>query len=166
MYTVFGTFNYVNFNKPAYLKTRDEALKREMRNAAREWLAAVIPRVPVWTGTSRGTLLPLARYLRQSIPISPLVSKEGKGPGLGETLGGFEFDDAGNQYTFEFTNFLEYFKFNDQNDASAHGFHLTHHTPWEAFEAGQKAFEYYVETYLPQKMPDINDFLEYTIATF
>lgn len=166
MYTMFGTLEYVNFNKQAYLKTRDEALKREMRNAAREWLAAVIPHVPVWTGTARGTLLPLARYLRQSVPINPIVSKQNKGPGFGEALGGFEFDDAGNQYTFEFTNFLEYFKFNDQNDASAYGFHLTHATPWYAFEAGQTAFDAYVEKFLPQKMPDINDFLEYTSVTF
>jgi hypothetical protein len=166
MYTMFGTLQFLDFDKPGYLKTRDEALKVQMRNAAREWLKAVIPKVPVWTGTAIGTLQPLGRYLRVAVPISPVVERENKGPGFGDALGGFDFDDAGNTYTFEFTNFLAYFKFNDQNNANAYGFHLTHDSPWHAMDAGQAAFEKYIEDVLPQRMPNIADFIVVTASVF
>lgn len=54
----------LNLDLPRYHKTLDRIMGQVIREAAREWLRAVIINVPVETGMAKATLIPLGRFLR------------------------------------------------------------------------------------------------------
>lgn len=53
-------------------KTLDRILGQIIREAAREWLRALVVEVPVQTGMAKGALQPLGRFLRVAVPIRPI----------------------------------------------------------------------------------------------
>lgn len=59
MFEITPFFTRVDIDLIGYKKSLDKIMTVQIRQAAREWLRAVIPRVPVYTGTSRGSLQPL-----------------------------------------------------------------------------------------------------------
>lgn len=149
-----------------YTKTFNEAMEREVRLAAREWLAAVIPSIPVYSGASRAAFLPLGRFLRQSIPIVPaenaLKRKWGAnqvhGIPAGEALGSFIFKNENQHYSFEFSSGVPQFLTNDINVGLGSP-PLIHPTPWNSIEIGNAAFREYLLTNLKKKIPKIRDFI-------
>lgn len=160
MFTFSGSLVQLNFNKEKYRKRLDEILKRQVRNAAREWLRAVIPNVPVWTGTARGTLLPLSRILRVANRISPVHFKRDFGPSIGENFGAFSFLDGTNgQYGFQYQIFLDYFQENEFSPAPAK-YKLKNPTPWHALRSGDAAYKKYMADILPQRLPNPAECLE------
>lgn len=162
MFVFTGNLVQLSFNKDKYIKTLDETLKRQIRNAAREWLRAVLPRVPVWTGTARGTLLPLSRMLNVRNQIKPIKKKRGFGPNVGSDFGEFAFLDGTNgEYGFAYEINLAYFQENEFSPAPPK-YKLTNPTPWHSFLAGDKAFHAYLDEILPKRLPKLNGFIEVT----
>lgn len=168
-----ATIRLPELDVAAYKKSLDEAFQREIRNAARAWLRAMLtaelPIVnrgtgssigipPVWTGTSRGTLMPLGRFLRIAIPINPLVKRSGRGPQVGANLGRFEFTNSGGRYSFRFSTSLAYMV---RNEFYTSQFKLTHRTPWNGLKVGQKAFQDYCKNVMPKKIPSIASAIRY-----
>lgn len=160
-----GRFYRMNFDETGYKKTYDEAMKVQLRQAARAWLRAVVPKVPVYTGMARGSLVPLGRLLRVAIPISinpkakrRITAKYSRE--AGEALGAFNFEDGKNGvYTFTVDTQVLHFYLNDTFDIKAKIPQLIHDTPWDAFKSGEAAFRTYVETVLPGRLPRIADFV-------
>ena len=66
-----GKLRKIKLKKQRLSKTLSERLNRIMREAAREFLRAAIPRVPVDTGMALGNLVPLGRFLNLRVPIYP-----------------------------------------------------------------------------------------------
>lgn len=161
MFKFTGNLVQLNFNMVKFKKTLDETLKTQIRQAAREWLRAVIPKVPVWTGTARGTLSPLARILRVQNNISPVAFRRGWGPSVGEQFGTFSFEESGGTYSFDYEINLRYFQDNEFQKAPPK-YKLRNPTPWHAFKAGDAAFKAYLNKILPQKLPNLTDFIEVT----
>lgn len=168
-----GRFTYIDFDPKTYKKSFDEAMEVQMRQAARAWLRAMLtaelPVVrrgtgsskgipPVWTGTARGTLIPLGRFLRVAIPISPKVRRPGRGPDVGAGKGKYNFDKSYDRYYFRFSTQLAWYTINEFN---ASDLPLTHQTPWKGFEIGQKAFQDYCNTEMAKKLPKIRDSVKY-----
>ena len=133
----------------------------QMRQAAREWLRAVIPKVPVWAGTSRGSLQPLGRFLRVAVPISPVAERKGQGPEVGASQGAFNFSRTGHRFVFSATTHVPHFVQNNFYNAPNPPFHLRNQTPWLAFQAGDEAFKKYITDHVAKRIPKIKDFISY-----
>jgi hypothetical protein len=139
----------LRFAKEPFKKKMDESIKRLIREAAREWLRAMIVRIPVWTGQTlgsvkfaRGTNGNLSRYLNVAIPIVPHPSarvRSNKNPSTGR--GTYSFTSGQHIYRFYFRSDVIYFLYNDffvRTDRGAGGQQIE--APWLSMEAGAAAF--------------------------
>src|SRR6185436_6344475 len=98
-----GRLSFPKFDANRYSEALEKEIEVQIRQAAREWLRAVIPRVPVWAGTSRGSLQPLGRFLRVAIPISinpTSRGREGVGPEVGAAESTFDFTSRERRFIF------------------------------------------------------------------
>ncbi len=161
----------LQFAKDPYKKTLDEAIRRLIRQAAREWLRAMIVRIPVWTGQAlgsvkfaRGTNGNLSRYLNVAIPIVPRENRRGKGP---TTMPGrYSFTVQNHVYKFYFRSDVVYFLWNDffiRTDRGASGQQIQ--APWLSMEAGAAAFRATIEDG-KKKLPRIQDAMSKTVIPF
>jgi len=158
-----GRFSFPKFDKAKYSNTLEEACKVQMRQAARAWLRAAFPHVPVWTGMARGSFLPLRDALGNvAVPITPTEFRPGMGPQAGRALGSFRFERRGTRFLFHFETKVPHFVENDQNPAPP-GLQarLKHPTPWHSFQAGDAAFTKYLEESLADKLPRIKDYIKF-----
>ena len=156
-----GVVSFPKFDVNKFTKTLNETVETQMRMAAREWLRAVVPLVPVYTGTAKGTLRPLGQFLRVAVPIKPLKSRKGLGPEVGATASSFEFGRQGNTFTFKWNHTINYAIINEFYSRPNPPFRLTNPTPWNAIVAGNAAWDAYVKTTLPKKVPKLADFMEF-----
>lgn len=156
-------FRIMKFNGRRYLKTLDRRLGVIIRQAAREWLRAVLKSVParggfpVVTGAAKSTLVPLGRVLRVAVPVRPVGRKDRREEG--ENSSKFKIVDdsvGGNKkyvYSFEWSTDLLHYYINE-----FYGY--IPHAPWNTTEAGEEAFVAYVEDALNRELPDISDHIE------
>jgi hypothetical protein len=157
-----GSLYALELDEARFTKTLRETLEVQVRQAARAWLRAVIPRVPVYTGMSRGSLQPLARFLRVAIPISPdqgAIRHPKKTPEAGASQSFFDFPNNGYVYSFQWDTDVLHYKINEYNNMSGI-LPLRHPTPWHSIEAGNKAFNAYIEQTLPKRLPRVSDFIK------
>lgn len=159
-----GQLQLLELDEAKFKKTLKEALQTQLRQAAREWLRAVIPAVPVYTGMARATLSPLGRLLRVSIPIHPVAVRNDKSPSLGESKSSFNFDTSSNVFSFTWNNDVLHYLINEFNDVSK-SIPLKNPTPWNSIEKGNIAFHKYVEEVLPTKLPKMAEFIKAKTAT-
>lgn len=170
-----GRFKFEDFDSKGLKKTWDAGMQTQMKQAARAWLRAILttelPRVPskpgppsigippVWTGTARGTLTPLGKFLNVKVEIKPIAFRPGFGPDVGRGKGKFAFENDGKGvYRFRFSTQLVYMVLNEFNQSDLD---LTHKTPWGGFKIGQKAFKNYVENVMPKRLPTIASAIRY-----
>lgn len=134
--------------------------KEEVKEAAREWLRAVLKEIPTFTGTARGTFKPLGSFLKVAIPKSaPVSSRTSKkiqgtsfqlGFGAGAQYGqDFEFVQKGLRFEFNYTVNLPYIWWNSLGPGLPS---LRKPAPWMAIQNGTKAFGRHVEEKLPGKL--------------
>lgn len=133
----------VDVNK--YTKYLESEVNIQLRQAVRAWLRVLVEEgvIPVWTGTAKGVFIPLGRFLRVAVPISPIKKRKGFGPDVGANRSTFAFTRNGNSYSFEFIHSVSYLWDNDNYNMSP-PFNLTHPGPYRAFEKAGKAYDEYV----------------------
>ena len=156
MFQITGTITDYKFDSAGFRKSVDSAIRIALRMAAREWLRAVIPHVPVYTGMARGSLQPLGNFLKVAIPISPVASRPGMGVAAGEALGSFEFSNIDGVYSFLYSTGVEHFITNNYYSVPLP---LRNPTPWKAFEAGNAAFEAYLAENIPKRIPRVTPYI-------
>ncbi len=160
------------FKRAEFSDAFKKAIQLEMRNGAREFLKAALPRVPVRTGFARGTLLNLADAIgisaasnptnfkkklakrpRQSKPVNGIIEYyEGvlKTP---EAARGFStpigrvFTNNGKAFSFNYDNTVLYYEINDEK------------LLWRSFEIGSEAFINYLERVGLQRLPAITEYI-------
>ena len=147
-----GRVSFPRLDVESYTEAMEEVVRTQMRQAAREWLRAVIPRVPVWTGTSRGTLQPLGRFLKVAVPVAPVAVRPGMGPGVGAAKSHFSFPEREHRFYFQWNASVFHFVRNEFYQAPNPPFRLRHPTPWNAIVAGNAAFERYVRDVMPDRL--------------
>lgn len=147
-----GFLELIAFDEKKFRQSVDRELQVQLRQAARAWLRAVIPSVPVYTGMARGTLQPLGRALRVAIPISPVAVRKGKNAAAGSAQSQFEFTSSGGLYTFSWSNDVLHYNINEYNNMSG-VIPLKNPTPWRSLAKGKAAFDSYCANILPGKMP-------------
>jgi hypothetical protein len=161
MIIVRNRLSFPDFKSAKYTEALQAEVEVQVRQAARAWLRAVIPLVPVFTGTARGSLQPIGRFLRVAVPIRPIAVREGMGPDVGAAQGKFKFEQRGKRFVFTFDPGVFHFIQNEFYHAEDPPFHLTHPTPWNATEVGNAAWEAYVEHILPQRLPRLKDYIKF-----
>jgi hypothetical protein len=115
-----GGFRIIKHKGRKFVVTLDRILGQIIREAAREWLRAVLMSVParggfpVVTGAAKSTLVPLGRVLRVAVPVNPVGKRDRRE--LGESSQSFKIIDdkiRGNkryEYSFEWsTDLLHYY---------------------------------------------------------
>lgn len=164
MIEVQGGFRIMKFKDREFRVTLDRVLGQIIREAAREWLRAVLVSVParggfpVLTGAAKSTLAPLGRLLRVAVPVSP-VSGEKDRRGLGESSQQFKIVDDkihGNkryEYSFEWSTDLLHYYINEF-------YGVIPYAPWNTTGAGEAAFVSFVEEALNRRVPNIADYIE------
>jgi len=144
-------------------KTLNENMSIQMRQAAREWLRAVITKVPVWTGTSKGSFKPIGRFLNVQIPISPEVSRSGMGPDVGADKSAFHFSRRKGNQIFTFEVGVAHYAVNEFHNVNLTGqFQLRNPGPYASFKFGELAFNRYVENVMPGRLPKPETFTKMT----
>jgi hypothetical protein len=165
-----STVTLVSLQGGKETKTMDQFFQRQLRQATRAWLRAVIERIPRYTGTARASFKPLGRVLRVHIPKGIKLGKtdpkrklprgrniQGKiypssFPSIGQAFATFRFyrDPNSLEYVFEFDEYLPYVIWNDIYPAPA-WIELPSNPPWHAFEAGANAFNKYIRVEMPTR---------------
>lgn len=154
----FGT--KINVDVGRMTKTLNENMSIQMRQAARAWLREVITHVPVWTGTSKGSLQPIGRFLNVQIPISPRVTRKGMGPDVGAKASAFKFYREKSKHFFKIDINVAHYAVNEYHNVNLTGqFHLTTPGPYHSFEYGEMAFEDYVRNTMPGRLPRLETFI-------
>lgn len=136
-----------------------ECLVEHLTNAAVEWLGAVTPKIPIWSGASIATFLPLAQlagypltlYARGS-PLS-LGIQSRVSLGLENAEGSFNVDEGAGTYTFTYSTTLAHLIWNEFHNANIDPDPtkwpppavLRQPGPYEFEKAGEEAFKKYAE---------------------
>lgn len=151
-------FDIVELDIQRFNKTLDRVMGQIIREAAREWLRAILVSVParggfpVLTGAAKSTLAPVGRLLRVAVPISPV---KGDRRAEGEASTTLKIvDDRNNggsfNYSFEWSTSLLHYYINEF-------YAYIPHAPWNTLEAGEAAFTAYVENALATRLPNVAD---------
>lgn len=161
-----------------------EKCEIQNRQAVRAWLAEVVKHIPGYTGTARGTLVPVGRLVGRIIqkfragdPLGdPERAKKKKFIHIGgRTLSaGFQF---GAHYasatmgtyltgrkiinTFTFDNTLPYVARNDLSGPPP-GFIMPSNPPWFSHNKAKRAWVRYVLTVIPKRLPLPSEFIKIT----
>jgi len=160
-----GGLQFLDFDHISFTKTLDRVLGQIIREAAREWLRAVLTAVParggfpVLTGAAKSTLVPLGRFLKNvgGLKVTP-VARKGRSTVIdkraeGEASQSFTLESKNFNYTFEWSTDLLHYYINEY-------FGFIPFAPWNTLEAGQEAFVAFVEEAIDRRLPNISDYIE------
>ena len=94
----------------------EDAAER-LAQAALQWLTEATGIIPVWSGASHGTFLPLASELGFSLPIDPEVTSR-IDIGANASKGDIVVDRAGGKFYFTYETSLPWLVYNEYNNAN------------------------------------------------
>lgn len=176
-----GSLHGFKFDLGGFTKKYEAAAEKLVRDAAKEWLRAVLISVPIWTGFAQGSIVfakgpggwDLARYLgmvgETRVPHDHDTpkwhwnqdgSKVRKIPENGGRFGRFNFPIGQHRFRFRYTNSLLYFHIE-----SFYG-NISPTSPWFAMQHGRDAFAKFVNQN-KARLPKASRFLQkYDIKEF
>lgn len=113
----------IRVDKQGTIKTIDQQAKKLFLEGLSIFLKEVVKHVPVWSGMSRGSLRPLARYLtdrgyKVQIPIAPrpssrLAQQRGQNIAAGEARGEFSVIIKDGSYVLIFEPKVKHYRTNE-----------------------------------------------------
>ena len=172
--TVKAGFNKYEFNFRKFKKALDVAAQRQRDHAIREFITTVLSNVPVLTGESAGTLLPLGRLTRikMATAINSYISRGranakgrdgwdrpgGAERGAGKASASLVGSEGSANYGFTWEMDVRHFAINNFNAMNYKNGQKP--TPWEAIEKGVNAFNDYMARYAIDDLPDFDTFIE------
>jgi hypothetical protein len=179
------TYHPIEFDGDTYMRDLDRAIRKLMREAAREWLMTVLNTIdsakrtrkgkivdpytindtfPIVTGEAKGSLIPLGRSLHVDVPVRPKPGRPNriaKGMGQGTFIYPQEQRGPGTiraDYFFNFQSRVEHFRINEISKDATEKKGLLSRTPWGAFAAANKVFEDFMNTHLFSRVPRVNSY--------
>lgn len=148
-----ATFRAPRLDSTKYARALREHFTEHLTDAAVEWLGAVTSKVPVWSGASAATFLPLARAVSYPLTVQPLLYSRGSRVdlGLSNAEGSFDVDDGKGKYTFTYSTTLAHLIWNEFHNANIDPdptkwpppAELIEPGPYDFQRLGQEAFERY-----------------------
>jgi hypothetical protein len=166
---IFGSLQLLDYEAEEHTEAIRQALLAHFKKAARAFVRAAVPLIPVQTGMARGSFLNIGLFLNVAVPINPTqfnkfyYPPEGgrlpKNAAIGANLTTAPRDmikiTSENRITFEIQSRV---------------FHLTlediigvRSGPWHSFEAGRIAFMNVLRTF---RAPSVKAFVNRTSITF
>jgi hypothetical protein len=117
-----AAFQIPRLDGAKYAKILREQFTDHLTEAAVEWLGAVTPKIPVWSGASIATFLPLARAVSYPLMIQPSLLSRGSRVSLGldNAVGTFDVDEGKGEFTFTYSTTLAHLIWNEFNNANIH----------------------------------------------
>lgn len=140
-----ATFKAPRINLTKYRKQLQTELGEALAEATFRWLSETADKIPVYSGASKATFIPLANEISLQLAIAPIVRSRiplGLAHGDGEII----TDPVSGRFTFTYYTDLFYLVYNEYHNANLVGFHLRNPGPYRFQEAGRKAFEEFSET--------------------
>lgn len=181
-------FDSLKINKQKFTVKLKEHLQVHIRLAAREFLKAAIPKIPVWTGFSAGSLGHLASFAGYTYSVNPITtggrsftfSRRGSRfrsqtlkqrhyyyhPGGGKVL---KTPTAGGRFATPTTAIVKIsnnqitFNYNvtiSYFNVSDIRKSISPRSPWRSFEAGRKSFFDHLLKVTTKTMPNPMQFIE------
>ena len=148
----------VRLEKTRFLKAIDSELIQIHKNALKDFIEAVYPKVPVDTGQARGTLVPFARSVNAVIPIAPKTFRRDRSPETGAAKQVFTIQLSRNRYVATLDVNLGYYDFLDINRGRSPT------SPWQSFLDGKLAYKQSVKQQLG-RLPKIKKFFTFVRIT-
>ena len=128
------------------------------------WLTEFIRIVPVWSGASVGTILPVAEKVGRSITIN---APQGHAPGNrssdGAAASSATLTNRSGIVTIEYRTALMHLLINNEIDARVFGFKLKKPGPYHFDEACANAF---LEAISEARLPDLTQFFDFDTRSF
>jgi hypothetical protein len=112
-----ASFAAPSLDLAAYRKVLDQHMRDVLAQAIIAWLGAVLEEIPVWSGASRATFIPLASRVSYGIPIAPRVISR-IGTGIASSAGPLELDEQKGRYAFEYRTWLPWLLWNEYHNAN------------------------------------------------
>jgi hypothetical protein len=168
---------FPRLNYPGFKGNIGQLGRKHLRLATREWVRAVVKKVPVYSGTARGTLSPLGRYVNAAVPRGKVVGPtggtkviQGKTYNLGfdggKTHGqNFELSQDATplktSWTLTFHHDLVYFIWDNYGKP----LNTLKKAPWDALKSGDLAFREHVkQKFVPEIAPLIGSLFEKVVV--
>lgn len=159
------TYDVLTIDNDAFRRAVTNYILHKMFDAARAFVRAAIPKVPVDTGMARGTFLNVGKLLDITIPINPksfgkiysygglrLPKQKESGAALAISA-----DRAirleGNTFIFEFAQDVFHYNLNEFFGGHAPT------APWGSYKAGQIAFEETFTKDFIKDFPQVKDYI-------
>lgn len=164
---IYGTIDVLKFDSKGYSAALKKAIEVQFRQAARAFIRAAVPLIPVDTGMARGSFLNIGRFLKVAVPINPLRRGQRYYPGglpktpqAGANLSTpiteiFTWD--GDKLAFTFQSKVLHLTLEDHIGVRSPT------APWKAFDAGRDAF---MSTLHGMKLPKVKSYVVKTTITF
>lgn len=150
-------FDKMDVETERYVRAAQPILDEQVRDATKAALEKMIPRVPVYTGTSRGALQSIGNVVGEAVPIEPIAVRKGEGPAAGESQSSTSIEATSPLRTrFAFSTDVKQFLIGEfYSDKSA----LKNPSPWGSIEAAREEFRAYLRSHLKQALPGIKSFV-------
>lgn len=173
---ILAEIDTLKFKRTEYTAAVKKHIDRQFRNAARAFLRAAIPRVPVDTGMAVGSFLNIGRMLNVAVPIRGVNTRKKryyyspargqlKTPALGAKLSSMslitesedklKFELKSGVFHYNLLDFIGVFHKSGANMGA-----------WGSFEAGQRAFmEVMSDLGNRYRFPQLKDYIVKTRTT-
>lgn len=132
---LYGSFPLATFNSKLAVKEVHRECIRLLKNAVKAWVVSATEstnNIPVWSGMARGSVMNVGKLVGYNVSV---FSRGGRVPNRvseGASQSTQRLVIIPGRYGFEWSSNVQHLEFNDQNDANAFGFHLTHTPrPWD-----------------------------------
>lgn len=159
-----GFFAELNFASKAAIKAVDNQVKLDLFRAWDAWVTTFIKIVPVWTGQSVGTILPLANLLSRPVPIdAPKGSAPSNQSSVGAAQSSATLSGGDGRWFITYQTSLRHLIVNEQIDATVFGFHLKNPGPYNFQEQAGNAF---IEAAKQSRLPDLTEFFDFDKRAF
>ncbi len=155
-----GTLRAPRVDLSDYRRRLSQHMANVLAQSLMVWLEAVLAEIPVWSGASHATFLPLARDINYLFPIDPIVTSriaEGERRGSGKV----ETNEAKGQYVFTYSTTLPWLLWNEYHNANVDPdptlmYRVIKEGPYNFQGAGASAFRQFASSVdLPSVRPSI-----------
>lgn len=115
---ISATFRVPRVDFVKYKRALQETLGDAIAHAAFEWLGATTTIIPVWSGASRATFMPLASQIGFQLSVQPIAWKDRVDIGLSNATGSLTADSEKGQFSFTYSTTLPWLIYNEFNNAN------------------------------------------------
>jgi hypothetical protein len=158
-----GFFAELNFSVNGATRAIDDHLEKELFRCWDAWLTEFLKIVPVWTGESVGSVLPLARVIGRSIPIVPASTAPGNLSGRGASRSEAELTGGKGKWYIQYRTTVAHLIINEYFNARIWGFNLRRPGPYHFQEKAAAAFNAEADSV---RLPDLSRFFDYDTRSF